>query len=300
MANPILDNGHASLQSIYDEYTVTKADGNISRAEGRHPVGTRARLEDGRVFYYASNSTTALTAGSLVVQSGFQVANAHDKVVLTDSSANFAAGKRRMVLQESDLDTNDIIENRYKDGYMCFENAAGAGGTYYKIKHHDAFDASGSATDGQITLFDEIKVAAAATDEITFYLNKYDRIVTSTTAEEELAVGVAPIAVTASGALATDVTTAASSIDTSFFWAQTWGPCAVEVDGTATILGMAVMSANTADRVEQAALIQGAHTSNATTLDVTGFDRPIIGVAMNDQAVASAGDFVMVDLRISQ
>lgn len=293
MANPVLDGGYASPQSIYEEYAVTAT--NQTRAVGHHRIGTRAYLPDGRVFYYASNGTVALTAGSLLVGSALSRSGDHDKIVLTDSFANWAAGARTgIVLQESDLDTSDIIKDEYADGYVAFENAAGQGGHIYKIAGHSAFDASGTATSGTFDLLDPLVGTAVATDEITLCRNRHDRVITSTTAEEELPVGVAPIAVTASTALATDVTTAVAATTTHFFWAQTWGPAAVEVDDTTIALGIAVTSGDTADRVEAALLT----ASTGATPTITGYDRIHVGVGMVP-AVAAAGDFAIVDLRIA-
>jgi len=292
MANPIISNGVGSPQSIYDEYVVTAT--NQTRAEGYHPVGTRGYLPDGRVFYYCSNGATALTAGSLLIGSALTVTATDDKIVLTDSFANFATGVREgIVLQESDIETADIIENSYKDGFMVFENAAGQGGLYYKIARHSAWTFDGTSTSRTIDLYDPLNGTAVATDEITFCRNRHDRVITSTTAEEELPVGVAPVAVTASTALATDTATASAATSTYFFWAQTWGPAAVEVDDTTVALGIAVTSGDTADRVEAGLMT----ASTGATPTLTGYDRIHCGVGMV-AAVAAAGDFAMVDLRI--
>jgi hypothetical protein len=294
MANPVLNGGYASPQSIYSEYGVAAT--NQSRAQGYHPVGTRGTLPDGRVFYYASNGAVALTTGSLLVGSALSRSGNHDKIVLTASFANWSAGKQNgIVLGNTDLDTSDIITNEYQDGFVAFENAAGQGGYSYKIKGHTQGDASatGTTTGAKFDLYDPLVGTAVATDEITLCRNRHDRVITSTTAEEELAVGVAPIAVTASTALATDVTTAEAATDTYFFWAQTWGPCAVEVDDTTIALGIACTSGDTADRMEAALLI----ASTGATPTISGYDIIHTGVGMVP-AVAAAGDFAIVDLRI--
>lgn len=295
MANPILYNGVASPQSIFDEYGVSHSDQDQGPV-GYHPVGTRAYLPDGRVFYYTSNSNVALTAGALLVvpvTTGLNITATDNDITVTDSSANFAVGaKKGIVLQESDVDTNDIIQNAYAEGYLYTEDGTGEGHTY-KIRRHSAFDASGSSTSKTIDLYDPIKVALAATSQISFAKNPYSRVITATTAEEEAPLGVAPIAVTASGAAPTDVTAASNTITTYFFWAQTWGPCAVEVDDTSVASGIKVMSANTADRVEQYAIVAGT----GATPPITGDERPDVGVGLVS-AAAATGDFVLVDLRI--
>jgi len=286
LANPIVSGGVASPQSIYEELAVTAT--NQTRAEGEHPVGTRGYLDDGRVYYYCSNGGAGLTPGLLLAipaTTGLTRHADHDKIVLTSSYAAFAAGASRFQWQEADLDTSDIIENEYKDGYMWFENAAGAGGLCYKVRAHDRVDASGSATTRVIELFDPILTAAVATDEISFGRNRHDRVIASSTAEEEGAVGVAPITVTASTAIATDVTTTESATTTYFFWAQTWGPCAVAMDENTSAAGMAMTSGVTAGQ------IQASVDASKLMLD--------IGMGLSATAAAAGGgDFLLTDLRI--
>lgn len=293
MANPLLLSGAASDQTIYEEVSQTAT--NQSRGEGTHPVGTRAVLDDGRVFYYMSNGTTALTAGSLTVvpaTTGLNRSADHNAIELTSSGTGVTAGLSTFVLSEADLDNSDIITNEYKDGYLYVENSTGEGHTF-KIRGHSQFDASGTAATGTVSLFDPIVVGLAATSQISFARNPYDRIITSTTAEEEAPVGVTPIAFTASTALATDVTTAVSATTTYCGWVQTWGPCAVEVDDTTVASGIAIVSGDTADRVEAGLMI----ASTGATPTLTGFDQLQMGVGLVS-AAAAGGDFVLVDLRI--
>ncbi len=291
MANPILANGVASPQSIYSEYSVTAT--NQTRAQGHHPIGTRAQLHDGRVYYYTSNGATALTVGSLLVGSALSRSGNHDKIALTASFANWSAGNADPVLLSTDVDTSDIIQDEYADGYVAFELTAGQGGHIYKIVSHDSVDASVTGAESTFRLRDPLVGTAITTDEITLCRNPNDRVITSTTAEEELPVGVAPIGVTASTALATDVTTTEAATTTYFFWAQTWGPCAVEVDDTTIALGIAATSGDTADRLEAALLT----ASTGATPTITGYDKIQCAVGMVP-AVDTAGDYAIVDLRI--
>lgn len=299
MANPIVLGGYASPQSIYDVYEVTAT--NQTRAEGHHKIGTRGQLPDGRVFYYSSNgSASALTAGAVVIGSALTRSGSHGSFALTDSFANWAAGKQRgILLTNSDADA-DYITNEYAEGFVTFEQPDGNGaGHCYKIRGHTEADASSASTSlgAKFDLYDPIKVAADASDELTFSRNPWDRVILATTAEEELVVGVAPVAVTASTALATDVTTTEAATTTRFFWSQTWGPAAVECTSTSVVLGSAMMSSATADSLTLAAIATGAHTSNATTLDVSGYDRLHWAVGMVP-AVDEAQDFTTAFLRI--
>lgn len=296
MANPTVGpRGGVSPQSIYDEFGVSHGDQDQG-SNGYHAVGTRGCFSDGRVFYYASNQNVALTAGSLCIipaTTGLNIAASDNDIILTASSANFAAGARTgIALHEADIETADIIRNAYQHGYLYWEVSTGLGHTY-KIARHDAFAFDGSSTSGTIDLFDPIKVAAAATTGISFAKNPYSRVITSSTSQNETAVGATPIAVTASGAAPTDSAAAVNTITTYNFWLQTWGPCAVEVGSTSVAPGVGLVSDGTADRLDIAATT--GHTSNATALG--GIESPIVGWGLVS-AGGAAGETILVDLRI--
>ena len=294
MANPILDNGQASPQSIYDEYKVTLADGNKNRAEGHHPVGSRARLEDGRVYYYCSNGTVALTAATLCtvpVTTGLNVYASDDKIIMTNSYVYFTAGTTSCVIDETDLDTADLVKNLYKDGYLYVEKVTGLGHSY-KIKSHSEFDVALTRTSQKVELYDPIKVSLAATSEISFARNKHDRVLTSTTSSAETPVCVAPIAVSASGALATDLATAAASVSTYFFWGQTWGECCIDAGSTSVVSGAELGSGGAVDEIDIVAL-----TSATGSTPVGGDTNPTFAYGLVTAAGAQA-ETVLVELRI--
>jgi hypothetical protein len=292
MANPIVGS-YGSPQAIHEVLDVTAT--NQTRAEGHHKVGTRGYLPDGRVFYYASNGTVALTVGRLVVTANLTRSANHDSMVLTTGFANFAAGKTSILFDRTDLDTDDIIRDEYAEGYLGFEAPAGAGhGHTYKIKGHGQFDAAGTTAIDTIELYDPLKITATATDELKFCRNKWDRVVLSTTAEEELVVGVTPVAVAASDALATSTGTAEVAATTRFFWAQTWGPAMVEATGTAIVEGSGCMSSAAAGTITFASV--ATHAATATT--VLGLERNVYGVGMG-RAIGTTLDFQMIDLMIA-
>lgn len=248
--NPVVPGGYASPQSIHDTYTVSGS--NQNRTEGYHPVGTRGiDTETGRVWRYAligdATLGNAVIKGGLCVGSVLSHAN-HDDIVLTDSGAAVTAGVRTFVLQESDVDTTDIVANQYKHGFAHIQDGT-AQGFYSRILSHAAFDASGTASDGQVFLQDKTDEAWGATSALALSRNEYDRIGPSTTAEAELVVGVANVAHAVSGALATDVTAASADVNFRYAWIQTWGPCAVLQGGTPA-QGNPVMSGSAANEVE--------------------------------------------------
>lgn len=284
MANPILTNGLASPQSIYDEQAVSHIDQQQGAHASEHPVGSRAQLSDGRVYYYASNGAVALAAGATlgtVITTGLNIAATDNDIILTASSANMAAGVTDFALHEADVDTADIIANAYAEGYLYVEVSTGLGHTY-KIRNHDSFDFGGTSTSKMVRLYDPVKVAAAATTGISFAKNPYSRVVTAPAVESQALLGVAPIAISASGAAPTDEGAAENTISTYHFWTQTWGPAAVAVDDTTILSGVSAVAGDTAGRLE-------ADTATATEL--------VQAVGLTS-AAGAAGETILCDLRI--
>lgn len=284
--HPIVHGGVGSPQPYDKEYIVAAT--NQTRAEGYHPIGTRGYLPDGRVFYYASNGAVALTPGILMVQTLHTRTANHDDITLTATGV-VGIGASVIDLSETDKDTDDIITNEYADGWFWVNSSTGLG-QYWKVLGHENLDSAGSA-DRKVALASEVNTALAATSTVNFARNSYDRLITSTTAEEEYVVGVASCVVTASDALATSTGTAEVATDTSFFWCQTWGPAAVLI-GDTSAEARPVMSGTAASEV--LAWDAGAQASaTAVTLPVT---RMQVGVNIG-RAVAD-GDYQLVDLRI--
>ena len=295
MANPILTNGLGSPQSIYGEVKVIHTDQsqNISHL-ANHRVGTRGYLPDGRVYYYATNGAVALTAGSalmLAATTGLNIVASDNAIILTASFGNFKAGAQNGIkLLGTDIETADIIEGSYAEGYLYFEKVAPLG-EYYKIRHNQSIN-NDDAIAGTIDLYDPLKTSSIATTQISFAKNIYHRTITTSTAQNEAVIGVAPIAITASGAVPTDAAAAEAKVNAYTYWAQTWGPCCVEIGDTSVAPGVAAMSGGTADRLDIAAT--SGHTSNQTTMG--GVETPHVAWGLVS-AAAGAGDAVLVDLR---
>lgn len=283
---PITNDGLGSPQSVYEVFSVAAT--NQTRATGHHRIGTRGMMPDGRVYYYASSGTTAPLAGQLVFQIGHQRSTDHDTIVATATGA-IAIGSRVIDFSETDLDTSDIIENEYADGFLHVQDVTGQG-TFLPILGHERIDASGSA-DRRIALGGPIVVATSATSELGFCRNSYDRIILTSTNEEEFVVGVSPVGVTASTALATDVTTTEAATTTYFFWCQTWGPASVLIGDTTAENGP-VMSGTAAGEV--LAWNAGAQASaTAVTIPIT---RMQVGIVMGIARADTENQ--IVDLRI--
>lgn len=294
MANPILNNAVGSGQSIYSPLQVQHIDQDQS-IRGEHKVGTRGQLPDGRVFYYATNGAVALTAGNalmIAATTGLNIAASDNAIILTASSANFAAGAQENIkLLGTDIETADIIEGAYAEGYLYFEKVAPLG-QYYQIRWHESIN-NDDAVAGEISLYDPLATAASATTQISFAKNKFSRTVTTSTGVgAETVIGASPVAVIASGAVPTDAAAAESTVSTYCYWVQTWGPCCVEVGSTGVAPGVALTSDATADQLDLMATL--GHGLNDTDLD--GIQSPKVATGLVS-APNAQGDCVLVDLR---
>jgi hypothetical protein len=280
---PIVD-GYASPLGIHDEQKVSHDD--QTRPQGHHRIGTRGYLPDGRVFYYASNGAVALSPARLCIQPAVLNA-AHNNITFTATGA-VPAGATVIPLSETDVDTADAVKDYYADGYALFTNGAGEG-QYRKIRGHEALDNGGSATKN-VTLYDPLETATAAATEMALVANPYQGALVSTTTALEQITGVTCVTVSASGAVPTDVTATSNTVDTYFFWMQTWGPCAV-ITGTASLAPGDVMTGGTAaGEVEQRVVNLAATTTN---FEITPYIGSVINVGGNADT-----ESILLDLRI--
>ena len=188
----------------------------VETSDQKQKLGTRAVLPDGRVFYYAENSSAAITtAGQLV--DGIAAVGAHDGDLAT---AALAAGSLTVTTTTS----LTITKDQYKDGYL-FINDNAAQGEVYRVKSNTAV---ASAAGCEITIDESDGIRTAFTTSTQFGLmyppykdiKLMDNDGTMTTGP----LGVTTIAVTAD----------------YFCWIQTAGPAAV-LSGAATfVVGDAV------------------------------------------------------------
>jgi len=105
----------------------------------KHPLGAKMVFPDGRTFYYAKNSSAAITSGGMVVDGKAAVA-AHDMDVPVTAAT--AAGSSTISLE---VPTTDLTKNQYANGYLAFNDGPGEG-EIYEIESHPAHDASDDAT----------------------------------------------------------------------------------------------------------------------------------------------------------
>jgi hypothetical protein len=219
--HPYLTNGRQSNQSIHQ----VAQSGTGSIGGGAHQVGTRAQLEDGRVFYYARSSGAAIGAGVMLQMPDVAVATTANAI------ATEVAG---VVAVSVDTTTGYTgLENEYAGGYVCVTNDTGEGQTL-PIKSHLPF------VDDAIVVCNiegTLPLTLAAGTVVTLLKNPWGEVVISGANQDHFAVGISNVAVPA------------GTTNPQHFWCQTWGVASVWQDAT-TANGSKLASGSTAGQVE--------------------------------------------------
>lgn len=219
---PVLYNGQGQPQGIWE----TRTDPVVR-------VGTRASLDDGRVFYYARNSGIAIVAGQLLMSE--IVSGDMDNLAVT------ATGVGEKVVNVTPAGTKTFAQNDLEGGYLVVNDVDGEGITY-KIAGNPATSA---ATAFDVTLIDGIAVALTANSQVTVLKNPWMDVVIAAAAKAHMPAGVSQVAV------------GAGSTTPQYFWCQTWGVSA-GWDDAATAIGSPLQSGTTAGQFEIAAEGAGA------------------------------------------
>ena len=201
--NPILTGGTASNQSIYE--TVTSA---------RHAPGTRAQLEDGRVFYYAENRSTAIGTGLLV-------AAAPISVDYDDLATNTAAVGDTSVTV-TPVGSATYAANELVGGFLSINSGTTGAGMQYRIKSHAAIAA---ATATAIEIDGGVQVAFNADTTATVVPNKFGGVIVAPTGAATV-VGATQVAI--------PVGTDAAPV---YSWVQTWGDATILAGAANDIVG---------------------------------------------------------------
>ncbi len=200
-------------QGIYEESSTQKAD-----------LGIRLVMGD-RVFYYAQAGAEISSGSAVSTPDEDATAGGLDSAGL---QATVAAGVYSFNI--SLINQAAIALNHYREGYVAFLS----GSDVTTVKHDDIAlhrisnqpAMAISCSDGAVALqlYDPITAIKLSTDHvIQLVANMFLGVVPSNDAgATATGLGVAPIAVT----------------DAYYFWLQTWGPCAVTVDGAATVKGV--------------------------------------------------------------
>ena len=183
----------------------------IETSSQKQKLGTRAVTPDGRVFYYAENSGSAIsTAGQIV--DGIAAVGADDGDLAT---AALAAGS----LTVSSTTSLTVTKNQYKDGYL-FVNDNAAQGEVYRIKSNTAVS-SAAGLEIRLDEPDGIRTAFTTGTQFGLMYSPYKdvKIIDGNGTMTTGPLGVTTIPVTAD----------------YFCWIQTAGPAAV-LSGAATLV----------------------------------------------------------------
>lgn len=245
-----------TVRTMRSRYVIPKQSIYAESSTALHSLGDCCALPGGRVFTYCKNGAVALDDGK-VVQGAVPVTNHRNRPLI----AVAAVGDTKVRV---DLSAGSAAAlNYYSEGYLHFNDVAPEG-TMYKIKSHLAITGA-LATGDWINLYDPLWKAATASSEVTLTKETNDSVVVLPNAAVSAKIVGVPII---------DITIS------YYFWAQTWGPCAVLGQG-ALVVGQNVGIGGTAD---------GAVGPMTTDIDA------IIGEVM--QANASQ-EYSLIFLKIS-
>lgn len=179
-------------------------------------LGQLRHTPDGRKFRYSKAGASALAAGKVGVAPA-AVANHINKNV----AVAVAIGDKEVQVT---VGATAVTADQYKDGFLQVNDGTGEG-HQYPIESNTACDASGTTV---VKLQDHVKVAlvTGGTSEVSLIYNPWTGVTESTT-EENVPVGIAPVAVTAA----------------YYYWAQTGGPAIALIAGTPAVGTMLTLSA---------------------------------------------------------
>ena len=235
----------------------------VETSAQKHKLGTRATTPDGRVFYYAENSGTAIDHGGYLVD-GIAAVAAHDMdVAATATSAgatSFTSGT-----------SLTVTLNQYKDGYVYFNDGPGQGETY-QVKSNTAVS---GATGLSITIDEEDGLVTALTTSSLFGLmySPYKDI--------KIIDGDGTMTTSVLG-----VTTAPLTAD-YFGWIQTAGPASVRLGAQVGVVGDALTWSQASGEDGEA-----ERTDYSDEADIAN-----IGIAMGIPAVDSDNQWCMLNIR---
>ena len=188
----------------------------IETSSQKQKLGTRAVTPDGRVFYYAENSGSAITTAGQIVD-GIAAVGAHDM----DLAAAATSANELSFTSGTSL---TVTKNQYKDGYVYFNDGPGQG-EVYRVKENTAVS---SATGLKITVDEPDGIRTALTTSSLFGLMyspyKDVKILDGDGTMTTGPLGVTTIPVTAD----------------YFCWIQTSGPASVLSGAVVGIVGDAI------------------------------------------------------------
>jgi hypothetical protein len=186
-------------------------------------LGWAVRTRDGRTFRFCRMGAVAGVAGS-VYQASAPVAN---HLALTPSAA--AIGATGVSLT---LGATAATQNQYAEGWLQVDTTPG-NGIMYGVDSHLAISSSGTGTIN-LTKDDAIQVALTGSSRVGLIANPFADIIVCPTTVTNIPVGVPLFAIPIG----------------QYGWVQTWGPCAVLINGTPAVGAAVVISGTTSGAVD--------------------------------------------------
>ena len=190
----------------------------ITPTWGRHPLGTRFKTRDGRVFYFCRMGAVAGVPGKLY-QSAAPVPN---HLALTPAAA--AIGATAVTVA---VGATAATANQYAEGWLQVDTTPGQG-VMYGVNNHLA-NAGSANMIVNLNPDDAITVALTTSSRVGLIAHPYADVILVPTTRTGLCVGVPLVAIAAG----------------SYGWLQTWGPCCVLINGTPAVTAPAINSATT-------------------------------------------------------
>jgi len=236
--------GQALLASEKEEKKMSKPMKRTGFSQGiyevsktkKEQIGALRILRDGRKFRYARAGSSALGQGKM------GVAAAINSNAVNQTCPATSVGAKQLTLTLGGAST--YAEDYFAGGYLHINDATGEGHAY-PIESSTAVSNGTSIT---VTLSEGIKVALTTSSEYTLVHSPWMGVVESTT-EENLPIGIPPVAVPAN----------------YYYWAQTGGPAIALISGTPAVGSMLTLAA-----------AKGALTAINSSLDV---DQPYVAIA---------------------
>ena len=164
-------------------------DTHASGPSRAHLIGTRGALVDGRVFYYAMNTTaSSLLVGQLYVSAS--ILTGHENITV-----NAAADLTRGAVSVTLTVTATVTANQFQEGFLCVTDGTGEGFSY-RIRNHAPRTGSGTFA---AELWDPIVVGAGAATTTTLIKNLWrdPALAPTTDPQVNLSVGLPSVTIAA-------------------------------------------------------------------------------------------------------
>lgn len=189
-----------------------------STTKGPWMLGTEMVFPDGRRYKRMKAAAAAIGIGKVIGAAQVSGIDTDSDVVVMEArtTAQWDDGDltvRILTTGSTSTTTQNIVANEFSDGYLWVNDEDGEG-QILQIKSHGGETVTGSTGGLDITMYEEelLTIALTTASQVGLKKNAYNDVVVhiNTTAGGK-AIGVAPIAVSAS----------------NYFWGQVWGPCPV-------------------------------------------------------------------------